>query len=75
MVERVVLNALGKTLRLCRRIFAPSAIGYSSSSGEADPPWITLNGGTRCPQRVGNKCGFALIFNADLCFGGIVLKK
>ena len=28
--------------RLCRRIFAPSAIPLSSSSGEADPPCPTL---------------------------------
>jgi len=26
-------------------------------------------------ERVGNKCGFALIFNTELCFGRIVLKK
>jgi hypothetical protein len=37
-VERVVLNALPKWKRLCRLIFAPSAMGEASSSGEADPP-------------------------------------
>ena len=56
-VERVVLNALAKTLRPCRLIFAPSAISSPIVFGEADPP-LARNGGTvaaATPQRVGNE--------------------
>jgi hypothetical protein len=38
-VERVVLNALAKDMRLCRLASAPSAFQLASSSGEADPPF------------------------------------
>jgi hypothetical protein len=43
-VERVVLNALAKLLRLCRRIFTPSAITDGIAFGEADPPVKTAIG-------------------------------
>ncbi len=46
-VERVVFNALARSLRLRRLIFAPSAIGsLSSSYGEADPPGASIAAGS-----------------------------
>jgi hypothetical protein len=56
-VERVVLNTLAKLLRLCRRIFAPSAIDLPSVraglafSGEVDPPYSSPSVAPKAGQR------------------------
>ena len=42
-VERVVLNALPNRLRLCRLIFARSAMDNAIVFGEVDPPALTIS--------------------------------
>jgi hypothetical protein len=59
-VERVVLNALAKDMRLCRLAFAPSAFQLASSSGEADPFLTMLKVERVALNALAKNCGFAV---------------
>jgi hypothetical protein len=55
-VERVVLNALARRMRLCSQISAPSVATFVIVFGEADPP---LKGPAACYGRRGRDLAVA----------------